>query len=191
MNRRELILSGAAIAATTVAGAQSVAAQGGYVLPKAHVPRYVRTSGQTGPFEIHVVPREFALYWTLPKKRALRYAVGIGRPGLYEAGEFYVGAKKVWPDWTPTPEMIEREPHLYKQWEEGMPGGPGNPLGARAIYLFQPGRGDTFLRIHGTGDPRTIGLEVSNGCARLVNSHAIHLYNQVPMRTRVVLHPKA
>lgn len=189
MKRRDFVLSGVAagVALAAPAYAQS---QNAYVLPEEFLPRYVRIGGRTGPYEIHVVPQEFALYWTLPERRAIRYAVGIGRPGLYESGRFFVGAKKEWPAWTPTQEMIEREPHLYKQWEDGMPGGPGNPLGARALYLFQPGRGDTFLRIHGTGDPRGIGREVSNGCARLVNSHAIHLYDQVPMGARVVLHPK-
>ncbi len=159
------------------------------VLPEEFQPRYVSISGPA-PYEIHVVPREYALYWTLPDNRAIRYSVGIGRPGLYEAGTFFVGAKKEWPRWTPTPQMIEREPQIYAKWKDGMPGGPGNPLGARALYLFTPQRGDTFLRIHGTPDPNGIGRQVSNGCARLMNNHAIHLYDQVPLRTRVVLHPK-
>lgn len=193
MKRRDFVLSGAVTAAATAVGAQPTftRSENGWVLPEEFIPRYVRTSGATGPYELHVVPQEFALYWTLPDNKAIRYAVGIGRPGLYEAGTFFVGAKKEWPDWTPTQEMIQREPQLYKKWEDGMPGGPGNPLGARAIYLFTPQKGDTFLRIHGTGDPRGIGREVSNGCARLVNSHAIHLYDQVPLRAKVVLHPKA
>lgn len=192
MDRRTFCLSG--VAALGIAGhasAQTATAGtgAGYQLPEQFNPRKVRIRG-VGPGEIHVVPAEFALYWTLPGGEAIRYAVGIGRPGLYESGTFFVGAKKEWPAWTPTPAMIEREPHIYKKWENGMPGGPGNPLGARALYLFEPGRGDTFLRIHGTSDPRGIGRQVSNGCARLVNAHAIHLYDQVPMNTRVVLHPK-
>jgi lipoprotein-anchoring transpeptidase ErfK/SrfK len=121
------------------------------------------------PYEIHVVPGQFALFWTQPNNTAIRYTVGIGRPGLYEAGEFYVGAKKEWPSWTPTPGMLRREPQKYGPLRNGMPGGLSNPLGARALYLFQPGRGDTFLRVHGTNDPTTIGRAVSNGCARLVN----------------------
>ncbi|MEM7643107.1 MAG: L,D-transpeptidase [Pseudomonadota bacterium] len=137
--------------------------------------------------EIHVMPDAFMLYWTQPGARAIRYMVGIGRPGLYESGEFFVGAKKEWPSWTPTQAMIERNP-AYAEWEDGMPGGPENPLGARALYLFEPGRGDTFLRIHGTNAPGTIGTAVSNGCARLVNDQAVDLYNRVPMRSRVVLH---
>jgi lipoprotein-anchoring transpeptidase ErfK/SrfK len=141
------------------------------------------------PYEIHVNPDEFALYWTLPGNKALRYVVGIGRPGLYEAGEFYVGAKKEWPSWTPTPGMLRREPELYSKWTDGMPGGLNNPLGARALYLFTPERGDTFLRIHGTDDPSTLARRVSNGCARLINDQMIDLYDRVPMDTRVVLYP--
>jgi lipoprotein-anchoring transpeptidase ErfK/SrfK len=151
------------------------------------MPRIIRIKGDINPGEIHVDPNLFALYWTLPDGKAIRYAVGIGREGLYESGAFFVGAKKEWPEWTPTPEMIEREPELYKRWEDGMPGGPGNPLGARALYLFTKDRGDTFLRIHGTNAPRTIGTRVSNGCARLINSHMIHLYDQIPLGAPVYL----
>ena len=131
------------------------------------------------------------MYWTQPKNTAVRYTVGIGRTGLYEPGEFYVGAKKEWPSWKPTEEMVERSPHLYARYaEEGMPGGPNNPLGARALYLFTESKGDTFLRVHGTNDPRTIGRPVSNGCARLTNDQIISLYPHVPVGTRVVLHQK-
>ena len=158
-------------------------------LPEQFLPREVRIRNEFGPYEIHVDPGSFALYWTLPKNKAIRYSVGIGRPGLYESGEFFVGAKKVWPSWTPTQDMIERQPELYKKYEDGMPGGPTNPLGARALYLFQPGRGDTFLRIHGTHLPNTIGRRVSNGCARLVNDHVIDLYNRGPHETKVFLYP--
>jgi lipoprotein-anchoring transpeptidase ErfK/SrfK len=141
------------------------------------------------PGEIHVDPDAFALYWTLQDDTAIRYTCGIGRPGLYEPGEFYVGAKKEWPSWTPTPDMIARQPERYAQYADGMPGGPDNPLGARALYLFTPERGDTFLRIHGTNAPETIGTAVSNGCARLVNEQIIDLYERVPLNARVVLYP--
>ncbi|THH38761.1 L,D-transpeptidase [Aliishimia ponticola] len=158
-------------------------------LPEQFQPSEVRIRNDVAPNEIHVDPVQFALYYTLGNRRAMRYAVGIGRVGLYESGEFFVGAKKAWPSWTPTPDMIERDPASYKKHEDGMPGGPTNPLGARALYLFQPGRGDTFLRIHGTHLPSTIGKRVSNGCARLVNDHIVEFYNRVPLKTRVVLHP--
>ncbi|EPX85986.1 ErfK/YbiS/YcfS/YnhG family protein/Tat domain protein [Salipiger mucosus DSM 16094] len=140
--------------------------------------------------EVHVIPETFRLYLTLPEGRAIVYPVRIGKDDLYEPGTYFVGAKKEWPSWTPTPGMIEREPEKYAKYEEsGMPGGPGNPLGARALYLFTEERGDTFLRIHGTDDPNTIGRAVSNGCAGLINEHMIDLYARVPMNSRVVLHP--
>jgi len=139
--------------------------------------------------ELHVDPGRFSLYLTEPGQTAIRYFVGIGRPGLYESGTFTIGAKKEWPSWTPTPDMIEREPEAFAQWADGMPGGLNNPLGARAIYLFQPQIGDTFLRIHGTNAPGTIGRRVSNGCARLVNEQIIDLYNRVQLNSRVILYP--
>lgn len=160
-----------------------------YNMPEEFLPREVRIKNNFAPYEIHVDPGQYALYWTLPDNKALRYAVGIGRTKLYESGEFYVGAKKVWPSWTPTPEMIERDPASYARWADGMPGGINNPLGSRGLYLFQPGRGDTFLRIHGTNEPQTIGRRVSNGCARLINDQMIELYDHVPMNTRVILYP--
>ena len=83
--------------------------------------------------------------------------------------------------------MIERNPGAYARYEDGMPGGPGNPLGARALYLFSSGIGDTFLRIHGTPQPWIIASAVSNGCVRLVNSHIGHLYEQVPIGARALL----
>lgn len=85
--------------------------------------------------------------------------------------------------------MIAREPEHYAQYADGMPGGPDNPLGARALYLSTPERGDTFLRIHGTDAPATMGTAVSNGCARLVDGQIIDLYNRVPVDMRVVLYP--
>jgi lipoprotein-anchoring transpeptidase ErfK/SrfK len=159
-----------------------------YDMPEEFLPREVRIKNDLAPFEIHVDPGQHALYWTLPDGMAIRYAVGIGRVGLYESGEFYVGAKKEWPSWTPTPDMIKRNPGSYAKFKNGMPGGLKNPLGSRALYLFQPGKGDTFLRVHGTHLPKTIGGRVSNGCARLINNQMIELYNRVPLDSRVVLH---
>jgi hypothetical protein len=154
------------------------------------LPRIVPAPEGTLPEELHVYPDDFVLYWTISDGLALRYDVGIGRAGLYEDGEFTVGAKKEWPSWTPTPDMIARDPDRYARWADGMPGGPENPLGARALYLFTPERGDTMLRIHGTNAPETIGTAVSNGCVRLVNDDIIDLYERVPMHAKVVLHPK-
>lgn len=189
MDRRQLIAGSAALAlfGSREARAQTVPVTD---MRPDFLPVEVPIREGIAAGEIHVVPDTFMLYWTLPGGRAIRYMVGIGRPGLYEAGEFYVGAKKEWPSWTPTPEMIERDPESYAQFADGVPGGVDNPLGARALYLFQPGRGDTFLRIHGTDAPATIGTAVSNGCARLVNDQVVDLYNRVPLDTRVVLYPQ-
>ena len=158
-------------------------------LPLEFEPREVEYDPFWQPGEIHVDPNRFALFWTLGGGRALRYTVGIGREGLYESGVFFIGAKKEWPSWTPTPGMIQREPEKYARYADGMDGGLDNPLGARALYLFQPQVGDTFLRIHGTSDPSTIGQRVSNGCARLTNDQIIAFYDMVPLETRVVLLP--
>lgn len=160
-----------------------------YSLPEEMLPREVPLGNNFAAGEVHVDPGGFALYWILPGRRAIRYAVGIGRPGLYHAGEFHVGAKREWPSWRPTPDMIARDPAAYERFAGGMPGGPNNPLGSRALYLFDASGRDTWLRIHGTNDPSTIGRRVSNGCARLVNDQIIDLYNRVPIGTRVVLHP--
>ena len=192
MKRREFLQGSAAVVTIGCAAPASGAIPDklpDYNMPEEFLPREVRIKNDFAPYEIHVDPGQYALYWTLPKKKAIRYSVGIGRTHLYESGEFYVGARKVWPSWTPTPEMIERDPANYARFADGMPGGLNNPLGSRGLYLFQPGRGDTFLRIHGTNEPRTIGRRVSNGCARLINDQMIDLYDRVPMNTRVVLYP--
>ena len=104
-------------------------------------------------------------------------------------GTAVIGAKKEWPTWRPTNEMIEREPQSYSKFIDNdyvQPGGPDNPLGARALYLFQNGR-DTYFRIHGTTAPESIGRSVSNGCIRMLNEHVIDLYNRVPVGTPVTV----
>ena len=184
--RRHFCAAGLAAAAFPLRAAAQ--AEEDWIAPDRQRPRITTLGAGLPAGQVHVDPTTFSLYWTLPDDQAIRYAVGIGRGGLYESGEFYVGAKKEWPSWTPTPDMIDREPEKYAQYADGMPGGPDNPLGARALYLFTPERGDTFLRIHGTSQPETIGTAVSNGCVRLINSDIIELYERVPMEARVVLH---
>jgi len=161
-----------------------------YNLPKSQMPSIIDINDGFGPGEIHVDPNRFFLYWTMPGNKAIRYTTGVGRGNLYHPGEFYIAAKKEWPRWTPTRAMIGREPELYNPFASGMEGGIENPLGARALYLYTRGKGDSLLRLHGTNNPRTIGGAVSNGCARLVNTQIIDLYNRVPVGTRVVLNPK-
>lgn len=117
---------------------------------------------------------------------ARRYGVGVGRDALAWSGTATIDVKKEWPSWTPTQEMIQRDPKKYARYKDGMPGGPNNPLGARALYLFDKGW-DTFYRIHGTTQPESIGQAVSNGCIRMINEHVIDLYDRVPVGTTVVV----
>ena len=162
-----------------------------YQLPQDFLPTFVEMDAWLPAGSIHVFPNQFRLYLILPDQLALRYTVGVGTPGLYHAGKFTIGAKREWPEWRPTPDMIERDPDAYAQYAGGMPGGVDNPLGARALYLFDAAGRDTYLRIHGTNKPRTIGTAVSNGCARLTNDHAIDLYDRVEIGTAVYLHRQA
>jgi len=118
--------------------------------------------------------------------KALRYGVGVGKEGLEFKGMATVNRKAQWPRWTPTPDMIRREPHRYKKWAGGMEGGTDNPLGARALYLFKDGK-DTLYRIHGTNEPDTIGQAVSSGCIRMMNQDVIDLYSRVPTGAKVVV----
>jgi lipoprotein-anchoring transpeptidase ErfK/SrfK len=176
-----------AAAATSLAAPQLLAAPSNYAIPARHQAKIVKIRAGFRPGEIHVDPGQFALYFTLPDQKAVRYPVGIGVEGRYYSGTFRVGRKAQWPRWTPTRNMIRREPHIYAKHAGGIKGGPDNPLGSRAIYLYSGGR-DTLLRIHGTNRPRAIGQAVSNGCVRMINAHVEDLYTRVPNGTRVVLH---
>ena len=125
------------------------------------------------------------LYLVLPDRQAVRYGIGVGREGFGWTGIVRVGRKQEWPRWIPPKEMIERDPKLQK-YADGMPGGPENPLGARAIYLFEGNR-DTLYRIHGTIEPWSIGLNISSGCIRMNNSDVEHLYERVGIGTKVIV----
>lgn len=140
---------------------------------------------------IVVDPAHHYLYHVLPNGRAMRYGVGVGRQGFAWAGDAVIKSKQEWPDWYPPKEMLERQPELKKVMSQlqsglGMPGGPRNPLGARAMYLWQ-GNKDTLYRIHGTVEPWTIGKSVSSGCIRMINQDVIHLYASTPAGTKVVV----
>ncbi|MGI2035619.1 L,D-transpeptidase [Rhizobium panacihumi] len=124
-------------------------------------------------------------YFILGGGRAMRYGVGVGKAGLALAGSAYVGRKAEWPSWTPTANMQRRE-ERYRKLAGGMPGGPNNPLGARAIYLYRGGN-DTHFRIHGTNQPSSIGHAMSSGCIRMMNHDVIDLYNRVQTGARVVV----
>ncbi|MCP1849871.1 MULTISPECIES: L,D-transpeptidase [unclassified Bradyrhizobium] len=120
------------------------------------------------------------LYLVLGNGQAMRYGIGIGRDGFTWSGTQTITKKAEWPDWTPPPEMIARQPYLPRH----MAGGPGNPLGARAMYL-----GGTIYRIHGTNAPETIGTRVSSGCLRLTNADVSDLYSRVSVGTKVIVLP--
>ena len=120
------------------------------------------------------------LYYVLGGGQAIRYGIGVGRDGFTWSGTQSVTKKAEWPDWTPPPEMIARQPYLPRH----MAGGPGNPLGARAMYL-----GGTVYRIHGTNAPGTIGTHVSSGCLRLTNEDVTDLYSRVNIGTKVIVLP--
>jgi lipoprotein-anchoring transpeptidase ErfK/SrfK len=138
------------------------------------------------PGTIIIKTRERALYQILDDGRAMRYLVAVGREGFGWSGTARVGLKRVNPTWTPPAEMIERSPE-YEEWADGMPGGiPENPLGARALYLYQ-GRQDTLFRIHGTNAPSSIGTAASSGCIRMLNKEVIELYANTPIGTKVIV----
>jgi lipoprotein-anchoring transpeptidase ErfK/SrfK len=140
------------------------------------------------PGTLVVDPGSRFLYLVQEGGKALRYGVGVGREGLEFTGSATVQRKAQWPRWTPTPDMIRREPKRYAKWAGGMAGGADNPLGARALYLFKDGR-DTLYRIHGTNEPDTIGEAVSSGCIRMMNQDVIDLYNRIPKGAKVVVLP--
>jgi lipoprotein-anchoring transpeptidase ErfK/SrfK len=130
--------------------------------------------------------RAHYLYFILGNGQAIRYGVGVGRTGFGWKGTVKVGAKQEWPDWIPPKEMISREAKRGHRLPARMAGGPGNPLGARALYLHGTG-GDTGYRIHGTSEPWTIGLNVSSGCVRLVNDDVIDLYQRARIGAKVIV----
>ncbi len=137
---------------------------------------FFRTNDPPGTIVVDSANRY--LYLVQPGGRAIRYGIGVGRDGFRWSGLLNISRKQEWPDWRPPPEMIERQPYLPRF----MAGGPGNPMGARAMYL-----GATVYRIHGTNQPQTIGSAVSSGCFRLVNGDVIDLFERVNVGTKVIV----
>ena len=137
---------------------------------------YFRSTEAPGTLVVHTSER--FIYVVMGNSRALRYGLGVGREGFQWSGLVKISRKAEWPDWTPPPEMIARQPYLPRF----MAGGPGNPMGARALYL-----GSTIYRIHGTNQPETIGHAVSSGCFRLANGDVIDLFDRVPVGTKVII----
>ncbi|MBY0381186.1 MAG: L,D-transpeptidase [Xanthobacteraceae bacterium] len=187
------LLFAAALFATSHASAQGNSSyvdgdQPGYVPSEAEEqlsPEFQRTvvlyRTTEAPGTIIISTAERFLYVVQPNGRALRYGIGVGRDGFQWQGLEHITRKQEWPDWTPPPEMIARQPYLPRF----MAGGPGNPMGARALYL-----GGTVYRIHGTNQPQTIGTAVSSGCFRLVNADVMDLYSRIPVGTKVIIRQK-
>jgi len=140
------------------------------------------------PGTVVVDTRNFYLYLVEPSGTAMRYGVGLGRQGFEWSGRARIAWKRPWPTWTPPAEMIAREPELepYSAENGGMQPGLGNPLGARALYIFQ-GNVDTLYRLHGTNEPHSIGKAVSSGCVRLINQDVIDLYDRVRSGAEIVV----
>lgn len=216
LTRRHLMFGGTALAALTLSGCatnsqQRVVPEGRYgvpddildmyaalpaerfPIPAAQIelmdPRYWRqlvdypTAERPGTVVVDT-PNRF-LYWTMEGGKAMRYGVGIGREGFSWSGRAVIQYKRAWPTWTPPSEMIERQPEL-EEYRNGMAPGLDNPLGARALYIFQNGR-DTLYRLHGTMDARSIGKAVSSGCVRLLFQDVIDLYGRVPDGSPIVV----
>ena len=139
------------------------------------------------PGALVVDPGQFFLYLVRESGKALRYGIGVGREGFAWNGSATIKAKREWPWWYPPKEMVERDPRAAP-WGDGMPGGLDNPLGARALYLYEGDR-DTLYRIHGTNEPWSIGKAVSSGCIRMFNQDIIDLAGRVPLGTDVIVLP--
>lgn len=184
MLSRRLFLT-AGVAATISFPSQVLAAKKKFNVNPKYLPQTVRFRGYK-PGLIIVDPRNHFLYLTMPRGRARRYGVGVGRAGLAFKGSATIKRKAKWPSWRPTDNMIRRDPKRYKKFAKGVPGGPNNPLGARALYLYK-GKRDTYFRIHGTNKPSSIGRSVSAGCIRMINDHVVDLYTRVPIGTKVIV----
>jgi lipoprotein-anchoring transpeptidase ErfK/SrfK len=155
-------------------------------VPAKFRPQRVRYSGNEKAGTIVIQSEDKFLYLVEGNGTAMRYGVGVGREGFGWHGNVKIGRKAEWPTWTPPPEMRQRERKKGRILPVSMEGGPQNPLGARAMYLYDGGR-DTMFRIHGTSEPWTIGHNVSSGCIRMVNADVTDLYSRAPVGTRVIV----
>jgi lipoprotein-anchoring transpeptidase ErfK/SrfK len=156
-------------------------------LDSAYYRRTIRVPSHipNNPGDIVVDPYQRYLYLVQEDDLCLRLGCGVGRAGFEWAGNAVIGRKAEWPTWTPTQAMMERDPSA-RPWADGMPPGPTNPLGARALYLYEDGV-DTLYRLHGSPEAWSIGRAVSSGCVRLLNQDVIYLFDLVPVGTRVTV----
>ena len=184
------------VAASEVVPGYGLLLDNGYELPPVP-PAYlggvnrraeVLYTGTAAPGTIEIDPHAKFLYLVEEGGRAIRYPIAVGREGEGIGGTFSIARKAEWPSWTPTANMLRREPDVYGPFRDGVPGGLANPLGARALYLYRGGR-DTFYRIHGTNDLSSIGNSGSAGCIRMFNHDAIDLFARVPTGAPVTVRP--
>lgn len=194
LTRRAVVAGLPLLAAGCVTANYGSVHDGGFVVPPVDITtidsslmrQEVAWKGKEKPGSIVVNVGQRRLYLVQEGGRAIRYGVGVGRSqGANFRGTAVIGRKEKWPHWTPTSNMMAAIP-LYRSYAGGMDGGPENPLGPRALYLYRDGR-DTFFRLHGTIEPETIGQAVSSGCIRLFNQDIIDLYDRVPVGTRVTV----
>ena len=186
INRRSLVWGVAAILVAAPSSVHAHSKNEQFSIDTKYLPQVVAINL---PYEAGTVVVDTSnkfLYLVEGTGTARRYGIGVGRAGLAWSGVAEVGRKAKWPRWTPTANMIRRQPNKYARYAGGVAGGPNNPLGSRALYLFRDGR-DTYYRIHGTTEPWTIGKAISNGCIRLVNDHVNDLYERVPVGATVVV----
>lgn len=190
LSKRQLLFASlSAICAASVSAAPAWAhhtQRKNFKIASKYLPKSVRFKNDYQAGMIVVNTDERYLYLIENRWRARRYGVGVGRAGLAFKGTAVIKRKAQWPSWTPTANMIRREPDKYLKYANGLPGGINNPLGARALYLYKGGR-DTYFRIHGTTEPWSIGQSMSSGCIRMLNDHVEDLYERVPIGTQVVV----
>ena len=194
LSRRALLAGLPLLLAGCVTADYGAVSDGGFISPpidttgvdSSMLRTEVAWKGKEKPGSIVVNVPERHLYLVEAGGKAIRYGVGVGRvEGVNFRGSAIIGRKEKWPHWTPTANMMAAMPR-YRPFAGGMDGGPDNPLGARALYLYRDGH-DTFFRLHGTTEPETIGQAVSSGCIRLFNQDVIDLYNRVPVGTHVTV----
>ncbi len=192
MKRRNFLAGVAVFAAWAKLGPVDAAAEefpisqlDRFKVPPKYRKRKVRLRSGYAPGTIVVDTRNKFLYLIQSGGEAIRYGIGVGRQGFSWSGTAVIKRKAKWPTWTPPAAMVERD-EFAAEWAAGMPGGPKNPLGARALYLYQDNR-DTLYRIHGTFVPSSIGKSVSSGCIRMINADVADLYKRVPIDTKVVV----
>jgi lipoprotein-anchoring transpeptidase ErfK/SrfK len=192
VSQDDLMING--VAFSEIVPEYGILPDGQYTLPPIP-PRYLQGvnrrvlmpyPGNQRPGTIEIDPHAKFLYWVMDDGMAMRYPIAVGRQGLGLRNETVIRRVESWPGWTPTANMLRRDPALYGPFRNGVPGGLASPLGARALYLYRDGR-DTMFRIHGTNDLASIGNSGSAGCIRLFNHDIIDLFDRIPMGTRVVI----